>query len=140
MLGINQPSYLRLTINDGNGLNGFNSNSLTGLSRLLLTLQSQAYAPWDILGFRFGPYMNVSLGMLSDQNGGFGNSRVYTQIGFGMLIRNDYLVFKHFQISFAFYPSIPGKGNNVLKLNPFKTTDFGLPEFSMGKPQVVEYQ
>jgi hypothetical protein len=42
-----------------------------------------------------------------------------------------------FQLSVAFYPSIPGNGNNILKMNSFKTTDFGFSDFEIGKPATV---
>ncbi len=138
-IGMNRATYDRLTLNDGYGLNGFNSNVLSGTNRFLFIIQTQSYAPWNWLGFRFGPYINCSFGMLGNEETGFRNRRVYPQIGFGILIRNDYMVVNNIQLSFAFYPSIPGYGNNVLKGNPFRTTDFGFPDFVIGKPAVIEF-
>jgi len=138
-IGFNRASYDRLTINDGYGLNGFNSGELTGTNRFLFILQTQSYAPWNLLGFRFGPYINFAFGMLGNETSGFQHSRVYPQFGFGVLIRNDYLVVRNVQLSFAFYPSIPGQGENILKGNPFRTTDFGFPDFVIGKPATVDF-
>jgi len=107
---------------------------------MLIVLQTQSYAPWNLAGFRFGPYLNFSFGMLGNEISGFGHSRMYPQIGMGVLIRNDYLVIKYFQLSFAFYPSIPGNGDNVFKANPFRTTDFGFQDFIIGKPAIVEFR
>jgi hypothetical protein len=56
------------------------------------------------------------------------------------LINNDYLVFKSFQISFSFYPTIPDLGNNVFKTNTFETTDFGFQDFGLGKPRSVIFK
>lgn len=139
-LGLRQPSYERLTLNDGYGLNGFNSAVLSGTSRLLFVIQTQSYAPWNVFGFRFGPYLNFAFGMLGNGTSDFSHSRMYPQLGFGVLIRNDYLVISNIQLSFAFYPTIPGKGNNIFIANPFRTTDFGFPDFSIGKPSVIEYR
>jgi len=138
--GINRFSYDSLTINDGYGLDGFISSELSGTNRLLLTLQTQTYAPWSLIGFRFGPFLMCSLGMLGNEVTGFKNSKVYSQIGFGVLIKNENLVFNAFQISISFYPIIPGKGQNVFKMNSFKTTDFGFRDFEIGKPAPVIYQ
>jgi len=138
-IGMNRSSYDRLTLNDGYGINGFNSNGLSGTSRFLVVLQTQSYAPWNLLGFRFGPYLNLSFGMLGTEASGFSHSRMYPQIGAGVLIRNDYLVIKYFQFSFAYYPSIPGMGDNKFKGNPFRTTDFGFQDFILGKPDIVEF-
>lgn len=129
-----------LTMKDGYGIDGFNSVGLSGTSRLLFTLQTQSYAPWNFIGFRFGPFFNITLGMLGNKINGFRNSKVYSQIGFGVLIKNLHLVMNTFQLSLAFYPSIPGNGNNIFKLNSFKTTDFGFNDFEIGKPAKVRYQ
>ncbi|MCK9399736.1 MAG: hypothetical protein M0Q51_07030 [Bacteroidales bacterium] len=140
IIGINRLSYDSLTLNDGYGLDGFHSSELSGTSRLLFTLQTQSYAPWNFIGFRFGPFLNCSLGMLSDPVTGLKNSKVYAQLGLGILIKNDYLVFNTFQISISFYPIIPGVGNNVFKINSFKTSDFGFGDFEFGKPAIVVFQ
>jgi hypothetical protein len=139
-IGINRFSYDSLTLNDTYGLDGFNSPALSGTNRLLFTLQTQSYSPWNFIGFRFGPYLTYSLGMLSDAVTGFKNSKVYSQIGLGVLIKNENLVFKSFQISISFYPLIPGTGQNVFKMNSFKTTDFGFRDFEIEKPAGMIYQ
>jgi hypothetical protein len=139
-IGINRFSYDSLTLNDGYGLDGFNSPALSGTSRLLFTFQTQSYTPWNFIGFHFGPYLICSLGMLGNAVTGFKNSKIYSQIGLGILIKNEHLVFNTFQISISFYPIIPGKGQNVFKTNSFKTTDFGFRDFEIGKPAPVIYQ
>lgn len=139
-IGLNRFYYDSLTLRNGYGLIGFNSVALTGTKRLLFALQTQSYAPWNFIGFRFGPYFIYSLGMLGDEASGFKKSRVYSQIGLGVLIKNEKLVFNTFQISIAFYPLIPGSGRNVLKINPFRTTDFGFRDFEIGKPATVLFQ
>ncbi|MCX6257445.1 MAG: hypothetical protein NTW49_06055, partial [Bacteroidia bacterium] len=140
IFGINRFSYDSLTLKGGNGLDGFNSSALSGTSRFLLTLQTQSYAPWNLFGFRFGPYLLYSLGMLGHEGAGFTNSKVYSQIGFGVLIKNEYLLISTFQISIAFYPVIPGNGTDIFKINSFRTTDFGFRDFVIGKPAPVTYQ
>jgi hypothetical protein len=138
--GINRFNTDSISLNEGYGLDGFNSSKLSGTNRLLLTFQTQAYAPWNIIGFHFGPFLTFSLGMLGNEMEGFKKSKVYTQIGLGVLIKNENLVFSTFQISFAFYPLIPGKGRDIFKLNSFKTTDFGFRDFEIEKPANVVYQ
>ena len=80
-IGINWFPYDSLTLNDGYGLDGFKSPVLSGTKRLLLTLQTQSYAPWNFLGFRFGPYLSCSFGMIGDDADGLKNSKVYSQVG-----------------------------------------------------------
>jgi len=138
IIGINRFAYDSLTLNDGYGLDGFKSSALSGKSRMLFTLQTQSYAPWNFIGFRFGPFFNCSLGVLSGPSSGFKNSQVYAQIGLGVLIKNDYLVLNAFQISISFYPIIP-HGHGIFKMNSFRTTDFILGDFDVGKPAIVDY-
>jgi hypothetical protein len=140
MIGFHRTGYDSLTINNEYGLRGFNSPVLSGTSRLLFTAQTQSYAPWNFIGFHFGPYLNFSLGMVGDATNGFRESKLYSQIGLGVLIKNDNLVMNAFQLSVSFYPVIPGKGNNVLKMNAVETTDFGFRDFETGKPAPVLFR
>jgi hypothetical protein len=78
--------------------------------------------------------------MLGDASNGFSKSRPYSQIGLGVMIKNEYLVFNTFQISISYFPAIPGIGNNVFKSNSFSTTDFGFQDFEIGKPSTIVFQ
>lgn len=138
--GINRLPNESININNANGIQGFNSPTLIGTQKIMLTFQTQMYLPWSFIGFHFGPYLIYSLGMLGNQASGFKYSRVYSQIGIGVLIKNEYLVFNIFQVSIAFYPTIPGMGNNVIDVNPNKASDFGFRNFEIGKPSTVAYQ
>ncbi|MCU0608551.1 MAG: hypothetical protein MUF22_02130 [Chitinispirillaceae bacterium] len=137
--GTKRFAYDSLTINDENGIRGFSGSSL-GTKKILLTLQTQSYAPWNVFGFRFGPFLVCTLGKLGNQISGFVDSPVYSQLGIGTLIHNNFLVSSSFQLSVAYYPLIPGTGYNVFKLNSFVTTDFGFRDFAIGKPDPVAFQ
>jgi hypothetical protein len=139
-IGINRFSYDSLTLNNDYGLDGFNSSTLSGTNRLLLTLQTQSYAPWDVLGFNFGPYFTCTLGMVGDAVNGFKNRKLYSLLGVGVLIKNEHLVFNTFQLSISFYPLIPGRGNNIFKFNSYKSGEFGFRDFEIGKPVPVLYR
>jgi hypothetical protein len=139
-IGLNRFPYDSLTLNDGRGIDGFNSIGFSGTNRLLFMLQTQSYAPWNLIGFHFGPFLVCSLGMLGDAISGFKNRKLYSQLGFGVLIKNENLVFNTFQISISFYPIIPGTGQNIFKMNSFSTTDFGFRDFEIGEPAPVMYR
>ena len=139
-VGINRSQYDSLTLNDGYGLDGFKSPALSGTTRLLFTLQTQSYTPWSFIGFRFGPFLICSLGMIGDNFHTVKNSRVYSQLGLGVLIKNENLIFSTFQISVSFYPLVPGIGKDIFKLNSFSTTDFGFRDFEIEKPGVIIYR
>ncbi len=140
VLGINRFPTDHLSINNNSGIIGFNSPNLYGVHKLLVTLQTQSYTNWNLFGFRFGPYFIFSAGMLGDDRFGFKKSRLYSLFGIGVLIKNEYLVLNYFQVSIAFYPIVPGNGENIFKLNPYQTTDFGFSDFYLGKPGVILYR
>ncbi len=138
--GIRRFPYDSLTINNTNGLHGFNSISVLGTRKIVLTFQTQSYTPWKLLGFRFGPYLVYSLGMLENSRLNIGKIQMYSQFSIGMLIKNDFLVFNTFQLSITFYPNIPGVGQNIFEINSNTTTNFSFNDFIIGKPTVVPYQ
>ena len=132
-------NYDKLSLNeDRNGIEGFSSNTLFGTKKLLMTIQSQGYSPWRFLGFRLNPYMSYTGGMLGQENSGFSNSKLYSQISMGLIISNDFLVFSSFQFSLSYYPSIPD-GNPMFKTNALSTSDFGLQNFEISKPGLIGY-
>jgi len=139
-IGIRRLPNERLTLNDNYGIRGFDAPDLYGTQRFLLTLQTQAYAPWNVLGFRFGPYVICALGMLGTDTDDFSKSRLYSQFGFGFLIKNEFLVLNSFQVSFAYYPLIPGSGANILKFNPYKTDDYQVNDFNVAKPGITPFR
>ncbi len=139
-IGLNRYTQDSLTLNNNHGLDGFNSSQLTGTKRLILTLQTQSYSPWNVWGFQFGPFLGLAFGMLGDAGTGFKNSKLFSGISLGVLIRNDNLVISSFQFSVSYYPSIPGKGQNIFKANTLKTTDFGFRDFEIGKPGIIIFQ
>ncbi len=125
--------YRRTT---GARIAGFDSD-LIGTEKYVLELQTQFYSPWDLFGFRLNPFLNYTAGILKNSN--IGTNDLYSSIGVGFIIRNDYLVFNNFQLSFSFYPKIPGQGLNIFKTNSIETNDFGFQNFNLGKPRTVLY-
>src|SRR5690554_2930108 len=92
-----------------------------GTQKYVLETQTQFYSPWVWLGFRFNPYVNLAVAMLTDKSKNSSSNQFFSSIGLGCIFRNDYLVFNTFQISFAYYPNIPGQGRNQFKPNVFRT-------------------
>ncbi|ESU24065.1 hypothetical protein FSS13T_20340 [Flavobacterium saliperosum S13] len=128
-----------LNLSDPNGIEGF-QNSIQGTKKLLVTFQTQSYIPGNYLGFRMSPFANFSMGMIAHQNENLLKTPLYSKFGIGVLISNDYLVFNSFLLSFAYYPTIPGTGDNIFKLNSFKNNDIDLFDYQIGKPAIVPFQ
>lgn len=130
----------RLTLNEQNGISGFNSFKLRGSKRALITFQTQSYSPWVFGGFRLNPFLSYAIGALSDENNNLFKGKAYSQVSLGIMITNDFLVFNNFQLSFSFFPTITADGNSPFQTNSFRTTDYKLPNFEFGKPEIVPYQ
>lgn len=143
VIGTNRNFVLRdrLSLEETNGIPGFPYNQrLLGTKRLLVAFQTQSYAPGNWHGFHFSPFFNLTIGSLSTSGSTTFNSKFYSQIGLGVLINNEYLVFNNFQLSFSFYPNIPENGTNVIKTNSFKNDDFEIPDYQIGQPIIVPYR
>ncbi|WP_245748194.1 BamA/TamA family outer membrane protein [Flavobacterium terrigena] len=129
----------RLTLNDDdNGIDGFSSSTLFGTKKLLMTVQTQGYSPWRVIGFRLNPYLSYTAGMLGQKDIGFSKSKLYSKISVGVIISNDYLIFNSFQFSLSYYPNIPD-GNSIFKTNANSTSDFSLQNFELSKPSLIAY-
>ena len=128
----------QLTLNNYYGIEGYN-NRILGSQKWIFSLQTQSYVPGSWYGFRFSPYLNISMGSLANKNAFF-DSKVYSKFSVGVQINNDFLVFNSFQISFSYYPYIPFEGYDVLKTNSFENTDLTLNDFQLGKPAYIRYE
>ncbi len=141
IIGINRENSFgdQLSINGDYGIQGFNS-AIYGSNKMIFTFQTQAYSPWDLWGFRLNPYFNYTMAMLQNTTNGLQNNKAFSKIGIGFIITNDYFVFRTFQISLAYYPTIPGNGDAIFKTNALETTDFGFQDFGLDKPRTVIYK
>lgn len=129
----------QLNINEELEIQGF-KNALYGNKKMMLTFQTQTYSPWNIFGFRLNPYFNYTMSMLGNQQNRWSETKVYSKIGVGLIITNDYLVFRTFQISMSYFPTIPGNGSDIFKTNSLETSDFGFQNFDLDKPRTVIYK
>ena len=107
---------------------------------MVMTLQTQSYAPKDIWGFRMNPYFNYTIALIGNSDNDNQKNKGYSKIGIGLLISNDYLVFRSFQLSLSYYPTIPFQGDSVFRTNAFQTSDFGLQSFELAKPRTVIFK
>lgn len=132
----NQDRYI--DYKNGN-IEGFDSYSL-GTRKYVIDFQTQFYSPWNLLGFHINPFVNVSLAYLDGDSNDYESDKFYSSIGLGVVVRNDYLVFDSFQLSFAFYPRMPGEGSNIFRSNAYKTENFGFQSFEAEQPRPVIYE
>jgi len=142
VIGYNRLNYEkdRISLNGRYGIEGFDSYHLRGTKKLLLNFQTQSYAPKQWLGFRFNPFLNMSLGMIGDTSHVLFDKRMYARFGLGVQINNDYLIFNRFQLSISYFPSIPDNGHHIFKTNNLRNNQFQLQQFNVGQPEPVLFQ
>lgn len=138
--GLNRSPNEYLSLNQFYRIGETQNPSLQGYNRVLLTLQTQSYLPWSILGFRFGPYAVYSLGLIGGNSNKPFDMKGFSQFGLGILVRNINLVINTFQVSVAFFPYLPGSEEGILQFNPIRSNDFGFRDFGIGKPFIADYK
>lgn len=131
----------RLTLNENDplGINGFYSVDVIGTKKWLTNFQIQSYSPYGFLGFRLSPIFSSSFGLIGDSDTRLIKGKLFTRIGLGVMLTNDYLVFSNFQFSLSWYNQIPGNGYDLFKTNTIQASDFELMDFGFGKPELIEY-
>lgn len=135
--GLNRAGFEYITLNGGQ-MYGFNSSTLKGQSKAILNLETVLYTPFNILGFRLAPVLFIGLGKIGDDFNGLINSRIFQAYTIGLLVRNENLVFKSFELSIGIYPYLPG-GNDGYRLNPVTSYRWKVQDFDLPKPDVVLY-
>ncbi|WKZ66283.1 MAG: hypothetical protein QY325_16155 [Flavobacteriales bacterium] len=128
----------RLNLN-GDQLYGFRSALVSGTHRELLRLETVAYAPWHVLGFRFAPVLLAGFGTIGESYDPLFSGRIHNALGLGILVRNENLLVKTFEVSLSFYPYVPEEDGWVLDAGRY--TDFTprLADFAFTQPAVVGY-
>ena len=138
--GVNRRAGEQLYITGDQGLRGFNSEEANGRQRFVINFQTQLYAPWDVIGFRFAPIVFLGVAWVGD---GFSESllktRMYQNYGLGLLIKNEYLIWETFQVTAALYPYVPGRNDALFKYNPVRTHDFSFRDFTIDRPAILSY-
>lgn len=138
-MGMHRDSAERININGSNGLEGFDSQSLKGFNKSVLTFANVLYWPYKWIGFQFATVLFASFATIGNTNTDLLKGQVYQAYGFGILIRNEFMVIKTIQISFGYYPFAPGQGNDVFKYNSLKVTDLIFTDLYFSKPEFIGY-
>lgn len=138
VMGFDKPDFSRINLN-GDQLYGFRSDLLTGTHKELLTFETVAYAPYNILGFRFAPVLLYGLGTIGDEDDPIFSGRIYHALTLGLLIRNENLLVNTFEVSFSFFPFVPEEQGSVFDSGRFTNFSLRAPGFEFTQPDVVGY-
>jgi len=137
--GVKRFEDERITINEKNGLRGFNESSIVGQQRFAMNWETVTFSPWYIYGFRFSFFGYIDFAMLGPESSNLLYGDVYTGIGFGTRIRNERLVFPTFSFRFGFFPNfndIPFNERMQFSGEPRLKPD----NFYLTNPSMIDYQ
>jgi hypothetical protein len=137
--GINRYENDRLLISENAGLRGFRDSNINGQQRFVTNLETVAFSPWYLLGFRFAFFGFLDYVMLAPESARLIYDNTYTGLGLGIRIHNEHLVFPTFSLRLSFYPNI---GNIPLdkRLNFSGEVRLKPDNFYMNYPAIINFQ
>lgn len=136
--GENLPLNEGLTLSDGGGIGDYRGPVRTGNTQLSIYIQTQAYAPWEILGFRLGPVLFYSGSLLNESPEGLFQSPYYSAFGPGLFLRNERLVFRTIQVSVVLFPYLQGS-QDFYRINGLRPWTFNPGRFLLDRPGQVTF-
>lgn len=121
------------------GIRGFSSKDVIGTQKISLNLETVAFTPYMLGGFRFAFYSFADLGLIGSNKNNIFNESFYYGFGFGVRLHNENLVFKTIQLRLAFYPNAPSDFKNVeYRLSGEERPRFN--DFKVGQPEIIPFE
>jgi hypothetical protein len=136
--GKNKEPGERLVLS-GEEMYGFNAGSLSGTKKVLGNFETVAYAPYNVIGFRFAPVALIGLGMIGNDDQSLKKSTVYQAYSLGLMVRNENLISSTFQISVGMYPFFPDNGKTKVIYNPVTSFTLRVRLFAISRPEFITY-
>lgn len=96
-----------LYLNNKNGFAGFRNDSISGNQRVTLNVESVLFSNMNFYNFKFAFFAFSDFSFLAGTNQYLSSGSFLSELGVGVRIRNDNLVFKTFQIRICIYPDAP---------------------------------
>jgi len=138
-LGIRRFPEEFISLNNKNGIRGFSSEEVAGTQKLNLNLESVAFTPYMVGGFRFAFFTFADMGFIGSNKKNLFKEDFYYGLGFGVRLHNENLVFKTIQLRFAFYPNAPSDFNTVeYRLSGEERPKFN--NFEVTQPDVLSFE
>jgi len=82
----------------------FSADSVWGDRKAFIRIEAALYTPWQLLGFRFAPFLGGSLAWLNCLSC-HGRDQLFYEVTGGVRTRNENLIFGTMEIRFTFIPA-----------------------------------
>jgi len=109
----NYRVYDLLHINNEFGLLRFNTDSVTGIQRFTVGMESDFFTRWRIFGFKIGLFSFGKVTLLAGQHTGLLVGDLYSAAGGGFRMRNENLIFGTIEGRFTWFPRTIENINNI---------------------------
>ena len=100
----NRRSTELLRINNPFGLHNFHQQHINGDQRIGVFSESYFYLKYQLLSFKFAPFITANAVAITPPLGNFTKADIYTGIGGGIRSRNENLVFGTIELRSIFFP------------------------------------
>jgi hypothetical protein len=137
--GYNTAPGKILNINQREGIRGFSGDYIVGNKKFVINYESVFITPYNILGFRtafilFGDFAFIGMNQES-----LFKSKFYQAYGVGFRFRNEHLIFRTIQFTFAYYPGVKRIDEQQFKFFEDSRNFYQFTNFQFSRPRVVEF-
>lgn len=136
--GINRFSDEKLFLTN-NDIGILSSDYLFGAQKISFHSELVAYTNFYMYNFRFLIFGFGDLALIGPENKSIFKNSLYSGVGLGIRIRNENLVFKTFQIKFAYYPLIPRDAQHFYLMVSGENSQQPI-KFEPTAPNIIEYE
>ncbi|QZT36647.1 hypothetical protein K5X82_15550 [Halosquirtibacter xylanolyticus] len=138
--GFDRLQYEYLNLNKENGIRDMNSLYVYGKQKVAIQLENVHYHKRAIFGFKFASYAFCDIGAIDNDDPNTNNAYdKYAEIGLGVRIRNESLVFNTFELRLGYFPIVP-KDMSQFIYKATSTTKSQFKDFRGRKPTVLPLQ
>ena len=136
--GFDRLTSDKIYLRDESGFYGLKSVQLKGTERSLFHFEPVLFMPFNLLGFRMSVFAFTEIGWINVDDQVFSNNMLsaYTV---GLRIKNDYLVFGTFQLSFTWFPKVPNDADNI-RIDFYELDELRFNNFGSGKPGYISFE
>ena len=105
--------YEQLGINNEFGIQKFNTDSVLGLQRLTLGMETTFYTQWQLLGFKMALFSFGKASLFGPQHVALLQGDIYSAVGGGFRMRNENLIFGTIEGRFTWFPRTLDNVDNI---------------------------
>lgn len=127
---------LSQSLSGENRLRNINGNQIRGNRLFTISSEYVVFQPWYFYGFRFATLVNAGMGHVRESRGDTPYKQTFFNVGAGIRIQNESLVFNTFEFRVSVFPQPPPTGQTLNLSLTLSTPNF-FKSLTIGKPAVV---